>query len=149
MSLAACRSQMPWSFAMIVLLRSVLRVDVRVERRGRLGRGRQAEDRVVLAHAAELHGGLLVLLQRQPVDDVALGSEHFAGIQPEFWFALLGGSFYQFTENQSLKEQVAAILDALPSLDAAAVRKSLIRSFNQKEIPEAFRENVAAGSRHF
>ena len=63
-------------------------------------------------------------------------------IQAEFWFALLGGSFFQFVENQSLKEQVAALLDSLSSLDAAAARKALIRAFNQKEIPEAFRENV-------
>jgi len=31
----------------------------------------------------------------------------------------------------------------LPSLDAAAVRKALNRGFNQKDIPDAFRENVA------
>ncbi|MBE9572393.1 MAG: peptidoglycan-binding protein, partial [Proteobacteria bacterium] len=67
-------------------------------------------------------------------------AEHY--IQPEFWFALLGGSFFQYTENQSLKEQLAAILDSLSSLDAAAVRKALTRSFNLKEIPETFREKV-------
>jgi hypothetical protein len=63
-------------------------------------------------------------------------------IQPEFWFALLGGSFFQFNENQSLREQLAAILDSLSSLNAASVRKALTRAFNQKEIPEAFREKV-------
>lgn len=63
-------------------------------------------------------------------------------IQAEFWFALLGGSFFQFVENQSLKEQVAVLLDSLSSLDAAAVRKALTRAFNQKELPEAFRENI-------
>ena len=62
------------------------------------------------------------------------------GIQAEFWFVLLGGSFYEYTENQSLTEQLPAVLDALPSLDAAAVRKALIRGFNEKEIPEAFQE---------
>jgi peptidoglycan hydrolase-like protein with peptidoglycan-binding domain len=65
------------------------------------------------------------------------------GIQPEFWFALLDGSFYQFTENRCLKEQLSAILDSLSSLDAAAVGKALTRSFSQNEIPEAFREQVA------
>ena len=64
------------------------------------------------------------------------------GIRAEFWFALLGGSFFQFAENQSLKEQMPGILDSLPSFDAAAVRKSLTRAFNQKDIPEAFRQNV-------
>ena len=65
------------------------------------------------------------------------------GIQPEFWFALLDGSFYQFTENRCLKEQLSAILDSLSSLDTAAVGKSLTRSISQNEIPEAFREQVA------
>lgn len=64
------------------------------------------------------------------------------GIAPEFWFALLGGSLYQFTEQQSLKEQTASLLDALPSLDAAWVRKALIRSFNQREISEALQNKV-------
>lgn len=64
------------------------------------------------------------------------------GIQPEFWFVLLGGSFYRYTQDQSLAEQLTAIIDALPSLDAAAVRKSLSRGFNQKEIPDALRENA-------
>ena len=63
-------------------------------------------------------------------------------IQPEFWFVLLGGSFYQFTEDQSLKDQLAVVLDALPSLDATAVNKAFNRGFNQKEIPEAFRADV-------
>ena len=65
------------------------------------------------------------------------------GIQPEFWFALLGGSFFGFDENKSLEEQAAAILDSLSSLDAAAVRKSLNRALDQKDIPDAFREKVA------
>jgi hypothetical protein len=64
-------------------------------------------------------------------------------IQPEFWFALLGGSFYEYTEHQSLKEQSAAILDSLSSLDAAAVRKALTRGFNLNEIPETFRQKVS------
>lgn len=64
------------------------------------------------------------------------------GIQTEFWFALLGGSFFKFAENQSLRSQGTAILDFLPSLGAPAVHKSLTRAFNQKEISEAFREKV-------
>ena len=62
---------------------------------------------------------------------------------PEFWFALLGGSFYKFDTDQSLKKQLAEILDALPSLDAAAVRKALIRSFNLNEIPKEYQEKVS------
>ncbi|MGH8628121.1 MAG: peptidoglycan-binding domain-containing protein [Gammaproteobacteria bacterium] len=71
------------------------------------------------------------------------------GIQAEFWFVLLGGSVYQFTENRSLKEQLVAVLDALPSLDAVAVRKAFVRGFNQKEISEAFREHVAGWIKAF
>jgi hypothetical protein len=63
-------------------------------------------------------------------------------IQPEFWFALLGGSFFQFVENQSLQEQLTTILNSLSSLDAATVRKAMTRSFNLKEIPEPLRESV-------
>jgi hypothetical protein len=63
-------------------------------------------------------------------------------IQPEFWFALLGGSVFQYSETQNLDQQLATILAILPSLDATAVRKALTRSFNQKEIPAAFQENV-------
>ena len=64
-------------------------------------------------------------------------------IQPEFWFALLGGSFYQYAENQSLKDQLAVILDSLSSFNAVSVRKALTRGFNLKEISENFREKVA------
>jgi hypothetical protein len=64
------------------------------------------------------------------------------GIQAEFWFVLLGSSFYEYTEERSLAEQLAAILEALPSLNAIAVRKALIRGFNEKEIAETFQGNV-------
>jgi hypothetical protein len=64
------------------------------------------------------------------------------GIQAEFWFVLLGSSFYEYTEEQSLAEQLTAILEALPSLNAIAVRKALIRGFNEKEIAETFQANV-------
>lgn len=57
------------------------------------------------------------------------------GIEKEFWFALIGGSFFEFNEKESLKESLAAVSDALPALDAMAVRKGLAGSFNQREIP--------------
>ena len=90
--------------------------------------------RFVLAHR---------LAQQSIRADFLTGRLAQQGIRAEFWFVLLGGSFYQFTEDQSLKEQLAAVLDALPSLDAGAVRKALNRGFNQKEISETFRNNVA------
>jgi hypothetical protein len=61
------------------------------------------------------------------------------GIQAEFWFALLGRSFYQFAEDQSLKEQLAGVLEALPTLDADAVSKALAVGLGQGEISETFR----------
>ncbi|MDZ8263102.1 neuraminidase-like domain-containing protein [Nostoc sp. ChiQUE01b] len=64
------------------------------------------------------------------------------GIQAEFWFVLLGSSFYEYTAEKSLADQLAAILENLPSLDAIAVRKALTRGFNQKEIAETFQANV-------
>jgi peptidoglycan hydrolase-like protein with peptidoglycan-binding domain len=63
------------------------------------------------------------------------------GIQAEFWFVLLGSSFYEYTAEQTLAEQLAAILEALPSLNAIAVRKALTRGFNEKEIAETFQVN--------
>ena len=66
------------------------------------------------------------------------------GIQAEFWFALLGGSLYQFTATQTLGDQLSTVLDALPSLNAATVRKSLARAFNQNEIPQVLREKSVA-----
>jgi hypothetical protein len=58
----------------------------------------------------------------------------------EFWFVLLGGSFYQFNDEKSLKEQLDDVLQRLPSLDRTAVKTALTRGFNNKEIPESFRQ---------
>ena len=57
------------------------------------------------------------------------------GIDREFWFALLGGSFFEFVEKDSLKENLSAVSHALPALDATAVRKALAGSFNKREVP--------------
>ncbi len=64
------------------------------------------------------------------------------GIQAQFWFVLLGSSFYEYAEEKSLADQLAAILENLPSLDAIAVRKALTRGFNAQEIAETFQANV-------
>jgi hypothetical protein len=66
------------------------------------------------------------------------------GLPAQFWFVLLGGSFYQFNENQSIEAQSTAVLDALSSLDSAAVGKALTRGFNEREIAEGFRKNSDA-----
>ncbi len=61
-------------------------------------------------------------------------------IEPEFWFALLGGSFFGYAENASLKDNLTRISTALPSLDALTVRKALAASFSKREIPAQLRE---------
>jgi hypothetical protein len=60
-------------------------------------------------------------------------------LEPEFWFAQLGETFFQYTPDQSLQEQAQAILD---TLDNRTVRQALIQSFRQKEISEKFENNV-------
>ena len=64
------------------------------------------------------------------------------GIEPEFWFVLLGGSFFEFVETLPLKAQLETVTTALPSLDAGAVRKAIVRGFNGREIADRFRERV-------
>jgi Tc toxin complex TcA C-terminal TcB-binding domain/Neuraminidase-like domain len=71
------------------------------------------------------------------------------GIDREFWFALLGGSFFELAEKESLKENLAAVSDALPALDATAVRKALASSFNRREIPARLRERTDAWTAAF
>ncbi len=63
-------------------------------------------------------------------------------IEAEFWFALLGGSFFVYTPDKSLAEQLDTVLEALPSVNETAVRRSLIRAFNQREISESFRKRT-------
>src|SRR5204862_208621 len=48
-------------------------------------------------------------------------------IQAEFWFVLLGGSFYEYDREQSIEQQFEAVLKGLSALDGTAVLKALIR----------------------
>jgi Tc toxin complex TcA C-terminal TcB-binding domain/Neuraminidase-like domain/Salmonella virulence plasmid 28.1kDa A protein len=66
-----------------------------------------------------------------------------ADLRPEFWFVLLGGSFFEYAEKRSLSVQLAAVLQDMSSLDAMAVRKSLARGFAGHEITEKFKEAEA------
>ncbi|MBC7900712.1 MAG: hypothetical protein H7070_11745, partial [Saprospiraceae bacterium] len=63
-------------------------------------------------------------------------------VKPEFWFAVLGGSFYEYAEDQSVADRLNTILDRLASLDAGAVGRALSRSFTQNEISRRFEENT-------
>lgn len=62
------------------------------------------------------------------------------GLPAEFWFALLGGSIFQYAEGVSLQEQQRLVTESLPSIDAIAVRKALNRAFGAFEIPAALRK---------
>jgi hypothetical protein len=64
------------------------------------------------------------------------------GIQTEFWFALLGGSFFEYVEGQSVKDNLETILELLPSLNAEAVRKALVSAFNKGDIADRLRDRV-------
>lgn len=66
------------------------------------------------------------------------------GIDKEFWFALLGGSFFEHAETESLTVNLTTVSGALPTLDAGAVRKALARSFNRWEISAHLRERTDA-----
>jgi Tc toxin complex TcA C-terminal TcB-binding domain/Neuraminidase-like domain/Salmonella virulence plasmid 28.1kDa A protein len=61
---------------------------------------------------------------------------------PEFWFALLHGSVFQFVENKNLDDQLKAVSDSLSSLDAESVGKSLLRALNQNEISKTFSDQT-------
>ena len=63
-------------------------------------------------------------------------------IQPEFWFALLGGAWFQYAEDRSLDVQLTGLRSALALVDAAAARKTLVRSFDRNEIPAGLRDNI-------
>jgi Tc toxin complex TcA C-terminal TcB-binding domain/Neuraminidase-like domain/Salmonella virulence plasmid 28.1kDa A protein len=63
-------------------------------------------------------------------------------LQAEFWFAVLGGSLFEYAEGQSLDAQLATFLGTVPALDAATIRKALNRGFDQKDIPDALRGRV-------
>jgi Tc toxin complex TcA C-terminal TcB-binding domain/Neuraminidase-like domain len=64
------------------------------------------------------------------------------GLQPEFWFALLGGSVFAYDEGRSLQEQARGTTDSLPSIDEGTVRKALARAFGQYEIPAPLRDKT-------
>ncbi len=65
-------------------------------------------------------------------------------LPPEFWFALLAGSVFEFSETRSLDEQLQKVNDSLQSLDAAILRKSFVRAFGQNEISKDFQSKTDA-----
>ncbi|KYF65237.1 hypothetical protein BE11_24800 [Sorangium cellulosum] len=71
------------------------------------------------------------------------------GLSPEFWFALLGGSIFSYSEQASLRAQLAAILLALPTLDDAAARKALRTAITRRDIGRVGDEQIDAWIRAF
>ena len=66
-------------------------------------------------------------------------------IDPEFWYALLATPFYQTSDSQSIRDRLAVVLAALPSLDATAVRKALTSAFNQTSSLHGVRTKLTSG----
>jgi hypothetical protein len=64
------------------------------------------------------------------------------GIETEFWFGLLGGSFFQYEDKRSLKDHLPAVTAMLPGLDGETIRKILTVSFNRQELPERLRARM-------
>src|SRR6266496_1796547 len=66
------------------------------------------------------------------------------GLEPEFWFAVLGGGALRISEARSLSDQLPSLAQMAAGLDIGAVQKSLTGAFNLKEIAEKLRERVPA-----
>jgi Tc toxin complex TcA C-terminal TcB-binding domain/ABC toxin N-terminal region/Neuraminidase-like domain/Carboxypeptidase regulatory-like domain/Putative peptidoglycan binding domain/Salmonella virulence plasmid 28.1kDa A protein len=66
------------------------------------------------------------------------------GLEPEFWFAVLGGGALRISEARGLSDQLPSLAQMAAGLDIGAVQKSLTGAFNLKEIAERLRERVPA-----
>jgi Tc toxin complex TcA C-terminal TcB-binding domain/Neuraminidase-like domain len=60
----------------------------------------------------------------------------------EFWFALLGGSSFEYKSDQSIRDQANRFAKGLISIEATKARKSLTRAFNEHEINDGLRQNT-------
>lgn len=71
------------------------------------------------------------------------------GLEVEFWFALLRSSAFEATVDMGIKERLKAVSDALPAIDATALRKVLAGAFEQHEIDPALKKKTATWARTF
>ncbi|HWJ24175.1 MAG TPA: hypothetical protein VNS52_17595, partial [Gemmatimonadaceae bacterium] len=62
----------------------------------------------------------------------------------EFWFVLLGGGLFAWTDGRTVAEQLAEVSRSITSLDADAARKALARGFTLGEIPKALESKAPA-----
>ena len=63
-------------------------------------------------------------------------------LPPEFWFALLGTPFKDYRADRSFADQLMALGKSLFLIDAAVVRKSLMRALDRHEIRTAPQKQV-------
>jgi hypothetical protein len=61
----------------------------------------------------------------------------------QFWFVLLGGAFFQWTDGTTVVEQLATVTRSFAALDASAVQKSLGRGFAVNDIPGSLQKRVS------
>ncbi|HVF24172.1 MAG TPA: hypothetical protein VM941_13880, partial [Pyrinomonadaceae bacterium] len=65
-------------------------------------------------------------------------------LPPQFWFVLLrSDAAFKFEPEQNLDQQARAVLERLPALDAAAVRKAIGHGLAENEIAASFDERTA------
>ena len=65
------------------------------------------------------------------------------GIEPEFWFGVLGRSAFAYTDASTLEQNLGEISSGLASLDDVGVGKALDGAFARGDITDALREKVA------
>ena len=63
-------------------------------------------------------------------------------LRPEFWFALLSPSTFQFAEDTNLNELLTTFRDSLSSLDTTTVRKSIAAAISGNEISRSFSDRT-------
>lgn len=64
------------------------------------------------------------------------------GMTPVFWFALTGGDLLQRAQDQTLDGQLQMVLDEIPKFDALTIRKRVLSSISEAEIPSSAREKI-------
>ncbi|MEY9325819.1 hypothetical protein AB7M37_004885 [Sinorhizobium fredii] len=96
--------------------------------------------RYVLAHRLARWATIATSEERPSVGSRPSRARSKKALEKEFWFALLGGSAFNYDEGQMLTQNEQASRHVLPRLDAPAVRKALMRAFGLDEIPARLEE---------
>jgi hypothetical protein len=67
-----------------------------------------------------------------------------SGVEPKFWFALLGGSFFEYAEAKGLADNFANVWSVLGSLGVATARKIVAQSIRRHDIDDVCPEVIDA-----